>query len=53
MSKISPISALPIKKVGKQVVAKTKNQKSVVDLAYEEQGFWKANGKFIKQIFPR
>ena len=55
MPKINPISVLPIRKVAKSSTKQTKdvaNQK-LIDLSYEEQGFFKVGNKFVKIIFPR
>ena len=62
MPKINPISAVPLRNVGKQAVKKADNTaKNVankanhekIDLSYEEEGYFKVGDRFVKIFFPR
>ena len=53
MSKILPISANINHKNIKKVVNKNNQKACLIDLTYEDKGFYKIGDRFIKQIFTR
>lgn len=53
MTKILPISANINYKNIKKVINKNNPKACLIDLAYEDKGYYKIGDRFIKQIFTR
>ena len=53
MTKILPISANINYKNIKKVINKNKQKACLIDLAYEDKGYYKIGDRFVKQIFTR
>ena len=53
MTKLLPISANINYKNIKKVINKNKQKACLIDLAYEDKGYYKIRDRFIKQIFTR